>query len=105
MFIKTINDVLGIKTEIIDSRELNLKGDKNERLIDAISKLGGNYYLSGPAAKSYLDEKAFNDKGIEVGWMDYTKYPEYKQMYPPFAHGVSVLDLIFNCGESAVNYF
>ncbi|MBK7149195.1 MAG: WbqC family protein [Bacteroidetes bacterium] len=104
-FIKTINGLLGIETTIIDSRELNLQGDKNERLIEAVCKLNGNYYLSGPAAKSYLDEKAFHDKGIEVAWMDYTKYPEYQQLYPPFTHGVSILDLIFNCGESAVNYF
>jgi hypothetical protein len=104
-FIKTINTALGIETEIIDSRNLNLEGDKNERLIEAVTKLNGNYYLSGPAAKSYLDEKAFNDKGIEVGWMDYTNYREYNQLYPPFAHGVSVLDLIFNCGESASSYF
>lgn len=104
-FIKTINTALGIETEIIDSRNLNLEGDKNERLIEAVTKLNGNYYLSGPAAKNYLDEKAFNDKGIEVGWMDYTNYREYNQLYPPFAHGVSVLDLIFNCGESASSYF
>ena len=33
--------------------------------------------------------------------MDYSCYPEYRQLYPPFEHGVSVLDLIFSEGPEA----
>jgi len=31
-------------------------------------------------------------------------YPEYPQLYPPFEHGVSVLDLLFNAGPDARSY-
>jgi hypothetical protein len=33
--------------------------------------------------------------------MDYTGYPEYAQLYPPFTHQVSVLDLLVNAGPAA----
>lgn len=103
-FIRAINEILKIDTEIIDSRALNLEGDRNERLIDAIKKLDGTRYISGPSAKSYLDESQFNKEGITVDWIDYSGYPEYEQLYPPFSHAVTVLDLIFNMGQQAPDY-
>ncbi len=36
--------------------------------------------------------------------MTYDGYPEYPQLYPPFEHRVSVLDLLFNVGEAAPRY-
>jgi hypothetical protein len=36
--------------------------------------------------------------------MDYSGYKEYKQVFAPFQHGVSVLDLIFNAGPDAKQY-
>ena len=103
-FITLINEILEIKTEIIDSTSLDLKGDKNERLIEAITKLNGTHYISGPAAQSYMDMDAFAAKNITVEWMDYQNYPEYSQQYPPFAHAVSVIDLIFNEGANSLNF-
>ena len=40
----------------------------------------------------------------KVEWMDYSNYPEYTQLYPPFEHGVTILDLIFNEGSNAKQY-
>lgn len=95
-FIRAINAILGIQTEIIDSLALNLNGNKNERLVDAVTKLNGTHYLSGPAAKDYLDTSLFEKNNIQVEWMDYSGYTEYPQLYPPFWSKVSVLDNIFN---------
>ena len=36
--------------------------------------------------------------------MEYGPYPEYPQLYPPFEHGVSVLDMLFSLGEKAPSY-
>ena len=36
--------------------------------------------------------------------MEYGNYPEYGQLYPPFEHNVSILDLIFNTGQEARQY-
>jgi hypothetical protein len=104
MFIKKINEILEIKTETIDSRSLDLSGDKNERLINAVKKLNGTHYISGPAAKSYLDLNKFESESIQVEWVDYNGYPEYSQLFGAFKHNVSVIDLIFNEGLNAVNF-
>jgi len=75
-----------------------LSGNKNEALINLLKECGGSEYLSGPAAKGYLDEKLFMDNGISVRWMNYDGYPEYQQMHPPFEHGVSIIDMLLNLG-------
>jgi len=31
-------------------------------------------------------------------------YPEYPQLFPPFEHQVSILDVLFNCGPEAPYY-
>ena len=36
--------------------------------------------------------------------MSYAGYPEYPQLYPPFDHAVTALDLILNTGEAAATY-
>ncbi|MEQ6123899.1 WbqC family protein [Pseudotenacibaculum sp. MALMAid0570] len=99
--IEVICEILNIDTEIIDSRDLNLQGGRQERLEDACRKLKADRYLSGNAAKSYLDEQRFEAIGINVDWMDYKGYKTYNQLYPPFVHEVTILDLIFNEGEKA----
>lgn len=102
-FLMKIHDFLQIKTPIIRENGENLPEDRNERLVEICQKLGATSYLSGPAAQDYLDVKMFEGKGIAVEWMEYHGYPEYPQRFPPFAHGVSVLDLILNMGDSAPN--
>lgn len=104
IFIKKINEILNIRTEIVDSRDLKLVGDKNERLIDAVKKLNGTHYISGPAAKSYIDLNKFGTELIQVEWVDYNGYPEYSQLFGAFKHNVSILDLIFNEGSNATNF-
>ena len=42
--------------------------------------------------------------GIRVSWFDYSGYPEYPQLWGPFAHEVSVVDLLFNTGREAPRY-
>lgn len=103
-FINGINKILGIKTEIIQSSDFVLSDDKNLRLLNICKDLDADSYLSGPAAKDYLDEELFRDSGIDVEWMDYSGYLKYNQLYPPFEHGVSIIDLIFNTGRDARKY-
>lgn len=97
-FIKAINNLLGITTPIIRSKELELKGDKTEKLLNICLDLGVTNYYSGPAAKNYMELNLFEDKNINVHWFDYSGYPEYTQMHGDFEHGVTILDLIFNEG-------
>jgi hypothetical protein len=96
--------ILGITTRILDSQELGLSGDRNEKLLDACKKLNASTYLSGPAARAYLDTDLFNRSGIEITWADYSGYREYPQLYPPFIPGATILDFIFNMGDAFEKY-
>lgn len=103
-FITAINNLLDIKTKISYDVDYGLIEGKTERLIDLVKKTNGTEYLSGPAAKDYIDESLFEKSGIKLSWVDYSGYKEYNQLYPPFEHGVTVLDLIFNCGKFSKEY-
>ena len=97
-------DFLGICTEFEDSRTFAPVGTRQDRLIDLLKKVGASWYLSGPAARDYIDPAAFAEAGIELAWQSYGGYPEYEQRFPPFEHGVSVVDLLFNMGPRAPEY-
>lgn len=103
--IKTISkEFLGIQTEFRDSREFQPEGKKLDRLINLLKKAKADLYLSGPTARDYIDETWFQDEGIELVFKDYTGYPEYPQLFPPFEHAVSIIDILFNCGPQASEY-
>jgi hypothetical protein len=103
-FLAAICWMLGIGTKISWSSDYPLADGKTERLVGLCKAAGATTYLSGPAAKAYMDESLFAAQGIDVKYMDYTGYAEYDQLYPPFEHGVSVLDLIFHTGADAPRY-
>lgn len=103
--IRTISyDLLNLSTEFCDSREFNLSGQKLERLMELVTKAGADRYISGPAARDYIEPHRFSEVGIELVWKDYSGYPEYPQRFNPFEHGVSILDLLFNVGPDAPWY-
>lgn len=104
LFIQKICEILGIKTKITRDKDYDISGDKNERLLNLCKQVNADLYLSGPAAQSYLDEELFEKSGVDVAWMDYSEYPEYEQVFPPFEHGVTVLDLLFCLGPETVTY-
>lgn len=103
-FLTAICGLLGIKTRITRSSDYALSDGKNERLIGLCLQAGANHYISGPAAKSYLDESEFAAANLSLSYIDYGGYPEYEQLYPPFEHGVTILDLIFCKGSEATQY-
>lgn len=102
--IEAVCGYLGITTKITYSWDYTLGEGKTERLVSLCQQAGATEYISGPAAKDYLDEAMFNKENIKVDWIDYTGYQAYPQLWGAFEHGVSVLDLLFNCGTSARTY-
>lgn len=103
-FIERIAGYLGMGTKISLSSDYRLADGKSERLADLTAQAGGSIYVSGPAAKDYLDESVFAEREIGVVWFDYSDYPEYPQLWGDFIHGVTILDLLFNCGADAPKY-
>lgn len=102
--IETICNYLGITTKISNSWDYTLVDGKTERLAELCKQARGTEYISGPSAKGYIEENIFNEREIKLSWFDYAGYPEYPQLWGEFAHGVSILDLLFNCGKDARRY-
>ena len=103
-FIVNICKILGIKTKISWSMDYDIVEGKTERLISLCKQAQATEYISGPSAKEYINVDLFQQENIKLTYIDYSKYPEYQQLFPPFDHGVSVIDLIFNEGENSKNY-
>ena len=98
-FIEAICGYLRIGTRITNSWDYELLEGKTERLAGICKRAG--VYVSGPAARDYMDIDCFTRLGIEVEWYDYDGYAEYQQLWGEFEHGVSILDVLFNCGPDA----
>jgi hypothetical protein len=101
-FIVAICRILEINSLISWADDIQMP--KTDRLIHICEKLNANEYLSGPSAKTYIDEEKLNDAGIKLTYMDYSGYPMYRQQFPPFIHEVSIIDLIFNEGPNVSKY-
>jgi hypothetical protein len=102
--IEAVCAYLGISTKICNSCDYQLIEGKTERLADICAQAGGAEYISGPAAKGYIEESVFTGRGIKLAWFEYAGYPEYPQLWGDFTHGVTILDLLFNCGKDAHRY-
>ena len=102
--IEAVCAYLGITTRITSSSDYVLSEGKTERLADICVQAGADEYFSGPAAKDYMDESVFTKRGVGLHWFDYSSYHEYPQLWGEFTHGVTVLDLLFNCGREAPGF-
>jgi hypothetical protein len=97
---------LGIsQTKFMRSSEIpGIDGQKTDRLIQILTKVGTTHYISGPSARDYIEQEKFEAAGITLEYMVY-EYPEYLQLYPPFEPQVSALDLLFMTGSDSFKYF
>jgi hypothetical protein len=104
--IRIIAEQIGlIKTRFVYASELGVvTQDRNDRLLQIIQSFQDTSYISGPSARDYMDLNLFEQAGIDVTFMHYD-YPEYPQLYPPFTHAVSILDMIFMLGATNVGNY
>lgn len=104
LLIEAVCNLLGIETRLSWSSDYELKDEKTERLLSICEQLNATEYVSGLAAREYLDVGAFEAKNIKVTWYEYSGYPEYEQLHGEFDHAVTVLDLLLNTGTRAPEY-
>jgi hypothetical protein len=102
--IEAVCTQLRVSTRVSNSWDFVLHGERSERLASICEQAGAAVYVSGPSARGYLEAAAFERRGIAVEWFDYDGYPEYPQPWGAFEHGVSILDLLFQCGADAPRF-
>lgn len=104
IFLTGIASLLELPTRITTDAEYRFQGTASELVLAMVEATGGDRYLSGPSAQSYLDESIFAARGIAVEWMRYGPYKPYPQLHGDFIHEVSTLDVLFNTGPEAMSY-
>jgi hypothetical protein len=102
--ISAICELLGITTRLSVSSSYPHTGTGDARLVSLCQAAGATHYLSGPTARHRLDEGAFAAAGVSVSYMEYSGYPVYEQVHPPFEPAVSILDLLLCTGPTAPKY-
>jgi hypothetical protein len=90
-------------TDLLPRSDL-IEMDPTERLLNLCNALGAGRYISGPAARAYMDMEKFARAGIEIVWMDYAGLPEYPQCWGGFEPRVSIADLLLCCGDRAAEF-
>lgn len=103
-WLEALCEILGVRTRLSWSMNYDIADGPTERLVSICRQAGADSYVSGPAARAYLDADRFRAAGIGLEYFDYAGYPEYDQLFPPFDHFVSVIDLIFNQGPKAADF-
>ncbi|MFB0565195.1 MAG: WbqC family protein [Candidatus Aminicenantaceae bacterium] len=101
--IKYLTTALGIsEKKFIKASKYEVREDGTERLIDLCKHVGGDIYLSGKDGAKYLNLDKFKEEGIKVIFQDYN-HPQYPQLYGSFEPYLSVIDLLFNCGQKSLS--
>lgn len=98
--IEYIARILEVPCKFKRASEIGSDKTSDDRLIDLIQKVGGDFYLSGKGGANYQDENKFKSCNIELKYYDF-RPPEYTQLWGSFISGLSVVDLLFNCGTEA----
>ena len=63
-FIEAVCNYLGIVTKVSNSWDYAMIDGQTERLADLCAQAGGKEYISGPAARDYIEEAVFAERGI-----------------------------------------
>ena len=84
-----------IKTQIVRSSELKVKGKKNQLLINILNELSAKEYLAGLGSKSYLDLKLFDKNNIKVNFFNPIPW-KYSILHS--TQGLSIFDYMFRNG-------
>jgi hypothetical protein len=91
---------LGLARRVERSSALGVCGERSERLLRICQRFGATRYVSGDAARGYLDVALFERHGIAVEWQAFA-HPVYPQLHGAFVPFLSALDLVLNCGDEA----
>lgn len=94
--------LLKIDIPVVRASSLDVSGAKTDLLLSICRRVSADAYLSGIGGKEYMEEDKFVEAGIKVIYQNY-KHPIYDQLHAekPFEPNMSILDLLFNCGEKS----
>lgn len=99
---KYISQELDIRTERIASSNFSFKSKKSKLILDLCIEVGATTYLSGSFGRDYLNQRDFEEAGIELEFHDYS-HPVYEQNFDGFEPYMSVIDVLCNHGKKSLD--
>lgn len=98
-------EIFQLKPKIVFSSELNVEGQKGDRVINLVKAVGAGHYLSGTGAKEYLDQAAFAKANLGLSFQEFS-HPVYRQSAGTnFAPGAFALEWFIDESDTAVTAF
>jgi WbqC-like protein family len=99
-----LSTLLGISIPIIRASDLKpgtAEQDADQRLIELMTEIGGNEYVSGGGGRNYMNLERWRAAGIGVTFCDW-RSPAYPQNpHTDFVPDLSVVDIMARLGPSA----
>lgn len=95
--IRWIALVMDIRVPVVLASSCPSSLTRTERLVELVRWAGGTTYLSGRGGMKYQSMEVFEEAGIRVDLVSFETTP-YRQLWGDFVPGLSVVDLLFNCG-------
>ena len=99
--IKWMAEIMGIKVAMVHASEKPSALRGTDRLVELVNHWGGDVYISGTGGDSYQDIQLFQEAGIRVAHANFVPRP-YVQLWGEFIPGLSIVDLLFNCGSRSL---
>ncbi len=93
-------DTLSIGIPVLSARDLHFQGEKSDLVLDMCKKVGAETYIFGAQGRDYADKDAFSAADVLPLFQEYI-HPEYAQLHGEFTPYMSVIDLLFNCGDDS----
>lgn len=100
--IRRLADRFDVECEFVESSALSVEGTKTDRLIGLCDAVGGDRYLSGTGARSYLEPEAFEAADIALEYQSFD-HPTYEQRFDGFESDLSVVDPLFSLGADGIS--
>ncbi len=99
--IKGICEFLDIKTDFYYSSALGISSDfkQNDKVVAILKKMEADQYLYAEGAWGYMEKEIWLYDNIKLIPLKFD-HPVYGQLYGEFIPYLSVIDLIFNCGQA-----
>lgn len=95
-------NTLKINVRVESAGDFNFTGKKSAVVLDMCKQLSAQVYIFGANGKDYADVDSFQVNNIRVEFQNY-RHPVYRQLYSGFESHLSIIDLLFNCGEDSLD--
>lgn len=80
--------------------------EPNTRLAQICQSVSAGIYISGPSAKTYLNESVFGNFEVDVEYFEYPSYGSLQGLEMVHPSNCSILDTLFRVGpEVLINFF